>query len=153
MSNSNISIVNLSAYTSPKIQENKKQGYIEYGDDNNYFQFLIDRFLYSTTNGAIITGISNMIYGKGLKSRNGEALSDYVYTLTTEVELRKLVLDYKLYGNGALQVTYNEDRTKIIGFFHIPVSTLRAERVDDEGNICGYYYSPDWDNKKIKPMP
>ncbi len=35
-------------------------------DDNNYFQFLIDRFLYSTTNGAIITGISNMIYGKGL---------------------------------------------------------------------------------------
>jgi hypothetical protein len=64
MNNSNISIVNLSAYTSPKIQENKKQGYIEYGDDNNYFQFLIDRFLYSTTNGAIITGISNMIYGK-----------------------------------------------------------------------------------------
>jgi len=62
----NISIVNLSAYTSPKIQENKKAGYIEYGDDNNYFQFLIDRFLYSTTNGAIITGISNMIYGKGL---------------------------------------------------------------------------------------
>ncbi len=35
---SNISIVNLSAYTSPVIQENKKNSYIEYGSDNNYFQ-------------------------------------------------------------------------------------------------------------------
>ena len=63
---SNISIVNLSAYTSPQIQENKKSNYIEYGSDNNYFQYLIDRYLYSATNGAIITGVSNMIYGKGL---------------------------------------------------------------------------------------
>jgi len=63
---SNISIVNLSAYTSPQIQENKKNNYIEYGSDNNYFQYLIDRFLYSSTNNAIITGTVNMIYGKGL---------------------------------------------------------------------------------------
>ena len=62
----NISVVNLSAYTSPEIMENKKANYIEYGSDNNYFQYLIDRFLYSTSNGAIITGITNMIYGKGI---------------------------------------------------------------------------------------
>ena len=54
---SNISIVNLSAYTSPLIKENKKGDYIEYGSDNNYFQYLIDRYLHSATNGAIITGV------------------------------------------------------------------------------------------------
>jgi hypothetical protein len=40
----NISVVNLSAYTSPEIKENKKANYIEYGNDNNYFQYLIDRY-------------------------------------------------------------------------------------------------------------
>jgi hypothetical protein len=42
---SNISIVNLSAYTIPVIQENKKNIYIEYGSDNNYYQYLIDNGL------------------------------------------------------------------------------------------------------------
>ena len=64
----NISVVNLSAYTSPEIKENKKANYIEYGSDNNYFQYLIDRYLYSATNGSIITGVTNMIYGKGISA-------------------------------------------------------------------------------------
>jgi hypothetical protein len=51
-------ILNLSAYTSPTISESKKGEYVEYGSDNNYFQFLIDRYLYSTTNNAIISGCS-----------------------------------------------------------------------------------------------
>ena len=63
---SNIHILNLSAYSSPTITESKGKDFVEYGEDNNYFQFLIDRYLYSNTNNAIITGVANMIYGKGL---------------------------------------------------------------------------------------
>jgi hypothetical protein len=59
-------VLNLSTYTSPKIVENKKDNFVAYGDDNNYFQFLIDRYNGSATNNAIINGMSEMIFGKGL---------------------------------------------------------------------------------------
>ena len=53
--NINIHVVELSNYTTPKIEEVRGQEYIEYGSDNNYFQYLIDRYTGSTTNNAIIT--------------------------------------------------------------------------------------------------
>ena len=58
---SEVAFITLSAYTAPAITEAKKGAYVEYGDDNNYFQYLIDRYLYSPTNSSIITGIGNMI--------------------------------------------------------------------------------------------
>ena len=63
---SDLRIVNLSTYTSPVIKEINNKEYIQYGEDNMYFQFLIDRYNGSPTNNAIINGISEMIYGKGL---------------------------------------------------------------------------------------
>ena len=147
---SNISIVNLSAYTSPKIQENKKQGYIEYGDDNNYFQFLIDRFLYSTTNGAIITGISNMIYGKGLDALDASRKpNEYAQmkTLFKPDMLRKVCLERKLMGMASMQIV--KQKNKVVKVEHFPIHTLRAEKCNDKGEIEGYFYAPDW--SKVKP--
>ena len=56
-----VSIVNLSTYTSPKVKEVRNKEWVGYGDDNNYFQYLIDRYNGSPTNNAIINGISEMI--------------------------------------------------------------------------------------------
>ena len=50
---SDLRILNLSTYTSPKIVESKTNEYVSYGEDNNYFQFLIDRYNGSATNNAI----------------------------------------------------------------------------------------------------
>jgi hypothetical protein len=70
-------VVNFNAYTSPKIVEEKNRDWVKYGEDNNYYQYLIDRYNGSATNNAIINGISEMIYGKGLdatdSSRKPEA--------------------------------------------------------------------------------
>ena len=65
---SELGVVNLSTYTSPEIKEVSGKDYIEYGADNNYFQYLIDRYNGSTTNNAAINGISQAIYGKGLNA-------------------------------------------------------------------------------------
>ena len=54
-------IVELSAYTSPEIIEKKTEEFISYGEDNNYFQYLIDSYVNSTTNNATINGIVSMI--------------------------------------------------------------------------------------------
>ena len=57
MKNSKISeygFVNLSTYTSPEIKEVYGKDWIEYGADNNYFQYLIDRYNGSPTNNAAL---------------------------------------------------------------------------------------------------
>ena len=73
---SDISIVNLSNYASPKIKEVKNQDWVAYGEDNNYFEYIIDRYNGSPTNNAIINGISAMIYGHGLDATDSESKTD-----------------------------------------------------------------------------
>jgi len=118
----NVSIVNLSAYTSPVIQENKKNNYIEYGSDNNYFQYLIDRYLYSATNGSIITGIVNMIYGKGLDALDSNKKpNEYAQlkSIVKDSDLKKIILERKLLGMGAMQIVMEKKQVKQI--LHFPM--------------------------------
>ena len=146
---SNISIVNLSAYTSPVIQENKKNNYIEYGSDNNYFQYLIDRYLYSATNGAIITGVANMIYGKGLDALDSNKKpNEYAQmkSIIKDSDLRKIALERKLLGMAAMQVVIEKKQVKQV--LHFPMQTLRAEKCNDKGQIEAWYYHNDWTKKK-----
>ena len=148
---SDLSIVNLSTYTSPKIVETKTDDFVSYGEDNNYFQFLIDRYNGSATNNAIINGMSEMIFGKGLdatdSSRKPEAYAQMI-TLFHDTCVRRLSSDLKLMGQCAMQVIYSKDRKTIARVEHIPVETLRAEKCNEKGEIEAYYMHPDWANYK-----
>jgi hypothetical protein len=146
---SNISIVQLSAYTSPVIQENKKSDYIEYGVDNNYFQYLIDRYLYSATNNAIITGVTNMIYGKGLDALDSNRKPNEYAQMRSIIKgdmLKRVAMERKMLGMGAMQVVKERGLVKSID--HFPMNTLRAEKCNDKGEIEAWYYYPDWTKKK-----
>ena len=146
---SNISIVNLSAYTSPVIQENKKNDFIEYGVDNNYFQYLIDRYLYSATNNAIITGVTNMIYGKGIDALDSNVKPNEYAQMRGIIKgdmLKKVALERKMLGMAAMQVVKEKGLVKTLD--HFPMHTLRAEKCNDKGEIEAWYYYPDWTKKK-----
>ena len=151
-SKSEVSFVNLSTYTSPEVVEVPNQEWIGYGDDNNYFQFLIDRYNGSPTNNACINGISQQIYGKGLgatdSSRKPEQYAQMI-TLFKKDIVRKLCYDLKLMGQCAMQVIYSKDRTKIAQIEHMPIETLRAEKANEDGDIPAYFYFKDW--TKLKP--
>ena len=145
----NIEILKLSAYTSPVIQENKKDNYIEYGNGNNYFQYLIDRFLYSSTNNAIITGTVNMIYGKGLDALDSARKPNEYAQMKSLIKgdmLKKVALERKMLGMAAIQVIKEKGVVKKLD--HFPMHTLRAERCNDKGEIEAWYYHPDWTKKK-----
>jgi len=144
---SDLSIVNLSTYTSPRVKEVSGKDWIEYGGDNNYFQYLIDRYNGSPTNNAIINGVSEMIYGKGLDATNSNRKPDQyaqMKSLFNNDCVRKLCYDLKLMGQCAIQIIYSKDRSKIVQLEHIPIQTLRAEKCNDKGDIEGYYYFSDW---------
>jgi len=153
-------IVNLSTYTSPTVKEVRNQEFVSYGEDNNYFQYLIDRYNGSPTNNAIINGISEMIYGKGLDATDSNKKPDQYAQMVSLFNadcVRKVVYDLKLMGQCAIQVIYSKDRTKIVKLEHIPVETLRAEKCNDKGEIEAYFYHYDWAKYKksdeIKRIP
>lgn len=152
---SNLHILNLAAYTSPQVTESKRDEWVEYGEDNNYYSFLIDRYTNSPTNNAIINNISRLVYGKGLSaidaSRKPNEYAQMMSILPKD-EVRKVVKDFKMLGNAALQVIYSKDHKKVIRVYHMPVNLLRAEKCNEEGDITGYYYSDNWsDVKKFAP--
>jgi hypothetical protein len=155
MSN-NVHILNLAAYSTPTIQESKKDAWVEYGVDNNYYSFLIDRYTNSTTNNAIINNISRLIYGRGLSALDASKKpNEYaqMMALFNKDCVRKICMDRKMLGQFAIQVHYSKDHSKILKAYHIPTNLIRAEKCDEDGNIVGYYYSDDWtDVKKFKPQ-
>ena len=144
-------VVNLSTYTSPEIVEKSNKEWVSYGADNNYFAYLIDRYNGSPTNNAIINGISEMIYGKGLdaldSNRKPEAYAKMMSLFHKDC-VRKLCYDLKLMGQCSMQVIYSKDRKTVARVEHIPVENLRAEKCNEKGEIEAYYYSDNWDKVK-----
>lgn len=146
----NLHIVNLSEYNRPKIKEDKHRSWVNYGDDNDYYSYLIKLFINSATNNAIIQGISQLIFGKGIDATDSSQKPDEyaaMKSIFNDSCLRKVILDLKLLGEGSFQVLYQDG--KVIKAEHFPRQTLRAEKCNDDGEIEAYYYFHDW--SKIKP--
>ena len=144
-----VNFLQLSTYTTPEVKEVSNQEFVSYGADNNYFQFLIDRFLGSATNNAIINGMSQMIVGHYLDATDSNRKPDQyasMKSLLSEQMQQKLASDLKLMGQCAMQIIYSEDRSKIATVEHLPIETLRAEKIldDGDGEIKAYYYYYDW---------
>ncbi len=148
-------VIELSAYTSPVVTEDKRNDWVNYGEDNNYFQFLIDRYSNSATHSAVVNNISRLIYGKGLSALDASKKpNDYAQMLTLFAanDLRRVIQDLYLLGQGAFQVHYDKGHKNVVKVYHIPVQLLRPEKCDKDGNIVGYYYSDNWeDPKKFVP--
>lgn len=150
-----IHVVNLSSYTAPEVVESKKYDWVGYGEDNMYFQYLINRYNGSPTNNAAVNGIAEMIYGRGLEATDSEskpAEYEKMKSLFSKDCMKKVCYDYKMMGQAALQIIYSKDHSEIVEVSHIPVETLRAEKAS-EGEIKAYYYSSDWEEVKPNEKP
>ena len=108
-----VNFLQLSTYTTPEVKEVSNQEWIQYGGDNNYFQFLIDRYNGSATNNALINGISQMIVGRYLDATDSNKKPDeYAQRkrLFTDKCTRKLSTDLTLFRMAAIQV----DRKSVV---------------------------------------
>jgi hypothetical protein len=151
----NIDVINLAQYEAPQIIESKQKGWVTFGENNSYFQFLIDRYRKSATNQSIINNVTRLMYGKGLGVIDASRKpSEYaqVMALFNKDCLRKLCFDLKTLGQCAIQVHYNDKHDKILKAFHIDMNLLAPEKCDDEGKINNWYYSNNWEDiKKFPP--
>ena len=146
----NLHIINLAQYNRPEITENKYKDWVNYGTNNDYYQYLIDRYSGSATNNAIINGVTNMIYGKGLDASNSSKKPNQyaqMKSIFSNEDVRRTVFDLKLLGEGSMQILYKNG--KVHKAEHFPRQTLRPEKCNEEGKIEAYYYYHDW--TKLKP--
>lgn len=141
-----VKLVNMESYTTPKVVESPAKEWVEYGHDNDYYQYLIDRYNGSAVNNAVITGISEMIYGQGLAATDADKKPlDYakMKMIFKDEDLKKVCLDLKLLGQAAFNIVWNKGKTEVKKAKHIPIQNLRPEKAQN-GKIYAYYYSNNW---------
>lgn len=144
--------INLASYTKPQIIEQKNRDWVEYGADNNYYQYLIDRYNGSPTNNAIINAVSDLIYGKGIDATDSNKKPQEYAQMRSLIHgdcLQKVAGDLKLMGQAAFQVIYTKKGRQVAQVEHMPIQTIRAEKCNEEGDIEAYYHCADW--TKLKP--
>jgi hypothetical protein len=147
----NFSVINVNTNQLPVISEDTKTRFAwvpfgVYGHDD-FFQAVTAAYNYSTTNAACIEGISDLIFGKGLYSKD-ELFQSILTRLLPQEEVKRVSFDFKLYGNGAFQVYWNDDHTKIVKMYHVPVQLLRAEKINNNPQIENYYYCTNWEDQR-----
>ena len=144
-------LLKLNEYQERSYEERpSNEGYVQYGDDNLFPQYLIDLYKSSATHNALCTSIAYMIYGDGVQADTLEArLKIEEWGLQDEV--RKACLDLKIQGGFALEVVYSVDRTTVSKVRHCPFENIRSAEVDNDEKVNFYYYSKDWSNKQCEP--
>lgn len=148
-------VVNLSGYEIPKVIEENRKEWVSYGEDNCYYDELIERYLGSPTNSRCVNGIVDMVYGKGLNATDSEEKPEMflqLKKLLPEKEVKKMVNDLKMLGQASLQIVWAKGKRKIERILHFPTETLRAEKAID-GRVKGYYYHPQWKDIKHNEKP
>jgi hypothetical protein len=149
----NFSVVNLTSQDIPIVIEDTKTRYqwVPVGiiTPDDFFQNITDSYTTSTTNAACIEGIADLIFGKGLYAKN-EAFQTVLDKLIPQEEIKRVIFDLKLYGNGAFQVYWDDTHTKVVKFYHVPVQNIRAEKIYDNPKIENYFYCTDWADHKAQ---
>jgi len=151
-----IKLIELASYTTPAVVEQKNKEWVEYGEDNNYYQYLIDLYYGSPTNNAAIKGIADLIYGDGLEvvkaDRHLSGYLDLKKVFHPEC-LRNCAMDLKMLGQYAIQLVKSKDGKRYVSAYHFPVQTLRPERCNEDGDVEGYYFCADWSKLKRGQKP
>ena len=124
----------------PRFEEKKGKNYVEFGERNNYPNYLIDLYNESPKHGAIVRGKSIYITGKGFEDKGianstGESWNDL---------LKKCVMDDELFRGYYLQVIWNRLK-QVSEIYHIEFQKVRVSK-----DLSCFYVKNDWQDNREK---
>ena len=138
----NIITVKFAQAEQPKFEEKKGKGYVEFGLNNNYPDYLIGLYNESPKHGAIIKSKTNYIFGKGWDGIEQKA---NVKGESWNQITKKCILDDELFGGYYLQVIYNL-LGEIKDVYHLEYHKVRTNKEQNEFQVKN-----DWSDNKEKP--
>lgn len=133
---------------------NRNGKYIQWGAKNRHPNDLLDLYSQSPTLKACISFCVQALVGNGLdyekmKLESTQLMANYEYGF--EELLRRISLDYFLYGSFAINICLNRDR-RTYSCWHVPLETVRCAPRDEDGKITKYFISSDWTTPSIEPI-
>jgi len=132
-------IIQFAEAKQPEYKEKKGEGYIQYGEKNDYPIYLIDLFNKSAKHNAIVKSKVHYINGNGWSG--SEQFIQHVNRTETLNDLsRKVSLDIELFGGAYLEVIWGVG--KIAEIWHCDYSKFRTNKDNTQ-----YWYKEDWKDR------
>ena len=136
----------------PVFSEVRNKDYINYGEDNNYPNFLVTLFNRSAKHNAILTAKQLYIAGQGLAFNAENLPTDKIISTQAFIDnanpyeslhsvSSKMALDIELFGGCYLHIIKSKDKKAIAEVYHLDYCKLRTNK--DNSKI---YYSEYWLN-------
>jgi hypothetical protein len=133
-----IQVLTFAEAKQPEYKEKKGEGYMQYGQNNDYPQYLLDLFNKSAKHNAIIRGKVNYIVGNGWagedaivkKVNREESLNDLT---------KKVALDLELFGGAYIQVIWSVMGGQVAELWHCDYTKIRTNKDNTQ-----FWYKDDW---------
>jgi len=139
----------------PVFKENKAKGYVTFGADNLYPDFLIELFNKSPKHNAIVSSKASYVAGVGTKVigqntvdiAKAEAKIQAINAYETLNQVKnKIAYDLELFNGYCLEIIWNKAKSAIAEIYHIPFKNIRKGLEGD------YVYCEDWTDRKAEQV-
>ena len=133
-----IQVLTFAEAKQPEYKEKKGEGYMQYGQNNDYPQYLLDLFNKSAKHNAIIRGKVNYIVGNGWAGE--EAIVKKVNREESLIDLtKKVALDLELFGGAYIQVIWSVMGEQVAELWHCDYTKIRTNKDNTQ-----FWYKDDW---------
>ena len=133
----------------PEFKEKKgiDGGYIKYGENNDYPEYIVDLYNKSSKHSAIIKSKVHYITGNGWSGEaDAQAFIDYANRVESLDDLtRKVSLDIEIFGGAYMEVIWDLSGN-LAELWHCDYVKIRTNKDNTQ-----YWYKEDWKDNKVKP--
>ena len=133
----------------PEFKEKKgiDGGYIKYGENNDYPEYIVDLYNKSSKHSAIIKSKVHYITGNGWSGEpDAQAFIDKANRVESLNDLtRKVSLDIEIFGGAYLEIIWGIGGS-IAEIWHCDYVKIRTNKDNTQ-----YWYKEDWKDNKVKP--
>jgi hypothetical protein len=133
----------------PEFKEKKgiDGGYIKYGENNDYPEYIVDLYNKSSKHSAIIKSKVHYITGNGWSGEpDAQSFIDKANRVESLNDLtRKVSLDVEIFGGAYLEIIWDLSGN-LAEIWHCDYVKIRTNKDNTQ-----YWYKEDWKDNKVKP--
>jgi len=146
----NLVILRFAEAKQPEYRERKGQGYIEFGERNDYPNYLLSLYNKSAKHNAIVRGKVNYITGNGWTTKESDPKADLFINAPNPFEslndlTRKVSIDIELFGGAYLEIIWSKVGGMISSINHIDYTKIRSNKDNTQ------FWYKDWSDRKEQP--
>ncbi len=146
-------ILNFQEARQPEYREKRGKGYIEFGEKNDYPNYLLSLYNKSAKHNAIVKGKVNYIIGNGWKADEADPIAEQFIAQPNQFEslddlTRKVSIDIEIFGGAYLEVIWSVTGGQLTDVLHIDYTKIRSNTDNTQ-----FWYKKDWNERKDELIP